>query len=121
MPPERRQHRSRNVFVALGLWLEAMARRSGSGFVLTDDRGGLIATSLPAGCARELASLAPQLARDDVEQSMTALVVWEIPALGGRLLLCSVGQGPANTLKETAGGVRRIMRELLGNAAWAPI
>ena len=130
MRPERRRRRSRNVFVALRYWLQAAAGRNGVvGFVLTDPQGCVVATSLSATHARELASLAPVLMLPDANGWLRAntftapLTVRELPTLGGRLLLCAVGRRtPADheaALDEAATGIRRIMRELEGGAVWA--
>lgn len=130
MRPERRRRRSRNIFVALRLWLEAAAQRSGvTGYVLTDPSGCMLASSVPRTLARELASLAPVLTHPDAGSWLrantfsTPITVRELPTLGGRLLLCAVGRRtPAEheaALDEAAVGVRRIMRELAGGAVWA--
>jgi hypothetical protein len=118
--PERRKRRSGNLFLALRYWLTATAERTGvAGLALTDSRGMLLATSLSRAHAEELASLLPVLFRSEprAESFNLPLSIREVPLLGGRLLLCAVGDASLREpgLLEAAVGVQRIMGELAGS------
>lgn len=120
--PERRKKRSGNLYLALRYWLTATARRTGvAGLALTDARGMLLASSLPRAHAEELASLLPMLVRPqaqpDPDPFNLPMSIREVPLLGGRLLLCAVGDASLRELglEEAAVGVQRIMGELAGS------
>jgi hypothetical protein len=118
--PERRKKRSGNLFLALRYWLTATAERTGvAGLALTDRRGMLLASSLSRAHAEELASLLPVLVRSEPGAGPFNLPmsIREVPLLGGRLLLCAVGDASLRELglDEAAVGVQRIMGELAGS------
>jgi hypothetical protein len=125
---ERRKRRSTNVVLALTYWLEATVKRFGvEGLTLADADGFLIATNLSPGHAQEVASVAPLLFQPDeidgrrpVDSVPLPISIVALPCYSGSLLLCALGEAGRreDALAEAATGVRRIIRELVGDAAW---
>jgi hypothetical protein len=120
---ERRRKRSERAEEALALWLRSTAQRMRVPcFVLADDAGLLVASSLDEERSEELAALAPLLLRRDaqgrtaVERHGVPMAIHIVDHEGSALLLIAVSGDVARRERGLAAarlGVRRILRELV--------
>lgn len=120
---ERRRRRSERAEEALALWLRSTSRRMRVPcFVLADDAGLLVASSLDKDRAEELAALAPLLLRRDVhgrtaaERHGVPMGIHAVDYAGVKLLLIAVSaevQRRERGLAAARLGVKRILKELV--------
>jgi hypothetical protein len=121
MQPERRTHRSNNIFEALGLQLAATARRAGfTSLLLAEGQGIPVVSAGPCAALEEVAAVAPSLApgarpwhgRLRGEGGATLVTVLPISTADGPLFLCAAGgSGPevAADLLHGSLGICRIL------------